>query len=53
MEMVVTGSTGRLGGALVREWEGGHMLQAPGREDLYLGKPGELEKKLQAWLDSK
>ncbi len=48
MEMVVTGSTGRLGGALVREWEGGHMLQAPGREDLDLGKPGELEKKLES-----
>ena len=48
MEMVVTGSTGRLGGALVREWEGGHVLQAPGREDLDLGKPGELEKKLES-----
>ena len=48
MEMMVTGSTGRLGGALVREWEGGHMLQAPGREDLDLGKPGELEKKLES-----
>jgi len=48
MEMVVTGSTGRLGGALLREWEGGNILHAPGREDLDLGKPEELEKKLES-----
>lgn len=47
MEIVVTGCTGRLGRALIREWQGEHVLHGLGREDLDFGEPAELERKLE------
>ena len=47
MEIVVTGSTGRLGRSLVREWQGEHVLHCLGREDLDFGEPAGLERKLE------
>ena len=48
MEIVVTGCTGRLGRALIREWQGEHVVHGLGREDLDFGVPAGLERKLEA-----
>ncbi|MFP6864338.1 MAG: NAD(P)-dependent oxidoreductase [Roseibacillus sp.] len=46
MEIVVTGPTGKLGGALVRLWQGEHTVHALGRDALDLAAPGEIERQL-------
>jgi dTDP-4-dehydrorhamnose reductase len=47
MEIVVTGPSGKLGGALVRLWQGEHIVHALGREVLDLRKPNELVRALE------
>lgn len=47
MEILVTGRNGKLGGALVRAWEGEHLVHGLGRSDLDLTVPAELERKLE------
>ena len=48
MEIVVTGCSGRLGRALVRELQEEHVLHCLDREDLDLDEPAGLERKLDA-----
>ena len=48
MEIVVTGCGGRLGRALLSEWEGEHVVHGLGREELDLREPGLLEKRLES-----
>lgn len=49
MEIVVTGSTGKLGGALVKHWERDHTVHALGRGELDLLQPAELARTLEGY----
>ena len=47
MEILLTGCGGRLGRALLQEWNGEHVVHGLGREELDLREPGALEGRLR------
>jgi dTDP-4-dehydrorhamnose reductase len=49
MEIVVTGRTGKLGGALVRAWSAEHTIHALGRKDADLRHPQRLRAQLESF----